>query len=100
MAIEFHRLATRDFVQARRQYARQDPQVEARFVAAVRAAVLRAEANPRLGSPTHGVYYWVGTRRFPYILYYEFTPPDLVRFFAVAHNRRRPGYWLRRTRRP
>ena len=100
MAIEIHRLAAKDFVSARREYARQDPQVEARFVAAVREAITRAEANPRLGSPAHGTYYWVRTRRFPYILYYEFIPPDLVRFFAVAHTRRRPGYWLRRTRRP
>jgi plasmid stabilization system protein ParE len=98
--VEFHRLATRDFVQARRHYARQDPSVEARFVAAVREAVLRAEANPYLGSPTHGSYYWVRTRRFPYVLYYEVIAPDLVRFYAVAHARRRPGYWLRRTRRP
>ena len=100
MAVDFHRLAARDFVQARRSYARQDLQVEARFVAAVREAIIRAEANPHLGSPTHGTYYWVRTRRFPYILYYEAIPPDLVRFFAVAHKRRRPGYWLGRTRRP
>jgi plasmid stabilization system protein ParE len=100
MAVEFHRLAVQDFVQARRAYARQDPRVEARFVAAVQGAITRAEANPHLGSPTHGSYYWVRTRRFPYFLYYEVVAPDLIRFYAVAHARRRPGYWLRRTRRP
>ena len=100
MTVAFHRLAVREFVQARRWYARQDPLVEARFVAAVRDAVSRAETNPHLGSPTHGSYYWVRARRFPYVLYYEAIPPDIVRFYAVAHARRRPAYWLRRTRRP
>jgi len=46
MAVLFHRLATREFVEARRRYARIDPQIEARFVAAVRAAVQRIDATP------------------------------------------------------
>ncbi|HKI37123.1 MAG TPA: hypothetical protein VKA46_35040 [Gemmataceae bacterium] len=35
-------------------------------------------------------------RRFQYVLYYEIIDPSRVRVFAVAHTRRRPGYWLRR----
>ncbi len=100
MPVDFHRLAVKEFVQARRWYARQDPHAEARFVAAIWAAISKAEANPYLGTLTHGNYYWVRTGRFPYVLYYEFIHPDLVRIYAVAHQRRRPGYWLRRTRRP
>jgi len=34
-------------------------------------------------------------RRFPYLLFYEIRD-DVVEFVAVAHTRRRPGYWLSR----
>jgi hypothetical protein len=33
--------------------------------------------------------------RFPYVLIYSFTP-DMLRIVAVAHARRRPGYWRAR----
>jgi toxin ParE1/3/4 len=34
-------------------------------------------------------------RRFPYLIYYEILP-DRLRVVAIAHERRRPGYWQRR----
>jgi plasmid stabilization system protein ParE len=100
MTVLFHRLAAREFVAARRRYAQFSPVTEARFVAAVRAAVERIDANPQLGSPFRGPYRWVRTRRYPYLLHYEVIRPDLVRVYAVAHARRRPGYWVRRVNRP
>ena|SRR5688572_30029485 len=100
MTVLFHRLATREFIEARRHYARIDPMVEDRFVAAVRAAVQRIDANPHLGSLLQGPYRWVRTGRYPYLLNYEVIGPNLVRVYAVAHVRRRPGYWLRRVNRP
>ncbi len=36
--------------------------------------------------------------RFPYFLIYSFFP-DLLRVVAVAHARRRPGYWRSRVSR-
>jgi len=100
MAIDFHRLATQDFVQARRWYARYGSWLENRFVHAVQAAVRKIEANPYCGTRLHGQYYWVRTHRFPYLIYYEIIDPTLAKVFAVAHKRRRPGYWTRRTNRP
>jgi hypothetical protein len=38
-------------------------------------------------------------RRFPYLLFYEIRG-DTVEFVAVAHARRRPGYWLSRLDKP
>jgi plasmid stabilization system protein ParE len=100
MTVIFHRLATREFVEARRRYARYSPLTEARFVASVRAAVERIDANPHIGSSFRGPYRWVRTRRYPYLLHYEAIGPGLVRVYALAHARRRPGYWLRRVNRP
>lgn len=100
MAVLFHRLATREFVEARRRYARIDSQIEARFVAAVRAAVQRVDAAPQLGSLIRGPYRWVRAKRYPYLLIYETVSPGLACVYAVAHVRRRPGYWIRRVNRP
>ena len=36
-------------------------------------------------------------RRFPYVVFFVERPGD-VRVLAVAHGRRRPGYWLTRER--
>ncbi len=33
-----------------------------------------------------------GVHRFPYALLY-FEQPEVVRVLAIAHERRRPGYW-------
>jgi len=96
MTVLFHRLAMREFVSGRRRYAQYSPVTEARFVAAVRTAVERIDANPQLGNPYLGPYRWVRIRRYPYLLYYEVVASDLVRVYAVAHARRRLGYWLRR----
>ncbi len=37
----------------------------------------------------------VKTRRFPYVLFYE-ELPSVVLVVAVAHGRRKPGYWSSR----
>jgi plasmid stabilization system protein ParE len=100
MAVLFHRLATREFVAARRRFARYSPFTEDRFVAAVRTAVDRIDANPYIGSQLQGPYRWVRTRRYPFVIYYEVLGPNLARVYAVAHARRRPGYWMRRVNRP
>ncbi len=100
MPVVFHRLATREYVTARRWYARRSPTAEARFVAAVQAAVRLIDANPSVGSPLRGPYRWVRVRRYPYLLHYEQAGPTTAQVYAVAHARRRPGYWLRRARRP
>jgi plasmid stabilization system protein ParE len=55
------------------------------------------------GAPRHPVwrqgrpYQKVLTHRVPYAVF--FTHDDArVRILAIAHRRRKPGYWLRRTR--
>jgi hypothetical protein len=51
-------------------------------------------------TPEHGVvfhkrYHWLRTRRFP--VFYEVTADRVATIYAVAHGRRRLGYWVRRT---
>ena len=99
MAVIFHRLATAEFVAARRWYARRSAAVEARFVAAVGAAVQLIQTTPDAGAVFRGRYRWVRARRFPYLLYYAPADESVVVVYAVAHARRRLGYWLRRVSR-
>jgi toxin ParE1/3/4 len=67
-----------------------------RFRLAVQAAVMLASTHPKLGSP------WkLGTRRvfpkdFRFSVVYRIEPEELV-VFAVAHFKRRPTYWRRRS---
>ena len=69
------------------------------FLAAVDAAVAWIEENPRIGSRTPGVHdediRRVFVRRFPYhVVYIELL--ERVQVLAVAHDRRRPAYWVGR----
>jgi hypothetical protein len=100
MPVLFHRLAARDFVTARRWYARRSAQAEVWFVAAVAATLRFVEANPLLAPAYRGNYRWQRVRRFPYVLYFEPIAAGAVYVYAVAHAGRRPGYWLRRVNRP
>ena len=69
------------------------------FLAAVDVAVARIEENPRIGSQPPGVddedVRRVFVQRFPYhVVYIEL--PDRLQVLAVAHDRRRPAYWVDR----
>lgn len=74
--------------------------VEARYVAAIDAAVRLIETTPDTGALFRTRYRWVRTRRYPYLLYYDSSEPTAVVVYAVAHAGRRLGYWLRRVNRP
>lgn len=100
MPVSFHSKATDEYVAARRYYARFGPATEARFVAAVAAAIARIDANPAGGSPSYRGCRWVRLKRYPYLLHYEQIGPTHSFVYAVAHGKRRPGYWLRRRNRP
>lgn len=54
--------------------------------------------TPDAGTFFRDVYRWKKTRGFPYLVFYELDSEGGTNVFAIAHERRRPGYWLRRTR--
>lgn len=96
MEVLFHRLAAKEYLAARRWYARRSPATAVRFRDAVDEAIARITAEPSLGTPFRDRFRWVRVRRYPFLLYYAVITGDEVMVFAVAHSRRRPGYWLRR----
>ncbi|HEY6320098.1 MAG TPA: type II toxin-antitoxin system RelE/ParE family toxin [Thermoanaerobaculia bacterium] len=71
-----------------------------RFLGAVEATLDRLAVFPAAGTPVPYVSSDLAARRipverFPYHVVYLETQ-DAIRVLAVAHNRRKPGYWLGR----
>jgi len=61
----------------------------------LRAALQRLRRNPREGAP-----YRHGTRRillhrYPYFVVFR-ELPEVIQIIAIAHGKRRPGYWKKR----
>lgn len=65
------------------------------FQTELEAALAGIKANPNLYAIASGSIRLCPLNRFPYSLYYE-ELDDRIWIAAVAHQRRRPGYWARR----
>src|SRR6266568_4112296 len=94
-AVRFHPAAAQEAESAYDWYAARNPAVAHGFVEELRHAVAAVAENPRA---------WLryGDRarryvfpRFPFSLVYVLRGDD-VDVIAVAHGRRRPGYWQSR----
>jgi toxin ParE1/3/4 len=96
MKYEFHPDAEEEFIDAAAYYERNVTGLGERFGSEVRHAIERLLEYPELGAPIDAALRRLMLPRFPYFLIYSFTP-DLLRVVAVAHTRRRPGYWRSRT---
>jgi plasmid stabilization system protein ParE len=87
--------ARRDFRESALWYRERSPQAAADFRVTVSHSVL-AIAESTLRYPG----YLYGTRRcllptFPFSIVY-IDDPDSIKIIAVAHHKRRPGYWKSR----
>jgi plasmid stabilization system protein ParE len=93
--VDFDPRAVREARAARRWYARVSAALATAFLAALDDAIAQVGAAPLAWPPhVHGTRVF-RLRRFPYHLVYVEQPAGVL-VIAVAHNRRRPGYWRRR----
>ena len=96
-SVIFDTVASREYLKARRWYAaRAGEQIAVAFADEVDRAVVRIAESPTIGTEFRTHYRWVRLKRFPYLIYYREAGIDTVVILAVAHKRRRLGYWLRR----
>jgi plasmid stabilization system protein ParE len=65
------------------------------FLAEFEHGVNAILANPKVGAIFRGTRRRYLLRRFPYSIIYQISTDEL-RVNAVAHQRRRPGYWAGR----
>ena len=66
------------------------------FIAEFERALNFLAHNPDLGAIWRGTVRRFPLRRFPYNLVYQIKPAELM-VIALAHQRRRPGYWQNRS---
>lgn len=94
--LPFHPGAAREYEKAYAWYFARNPQTAAGFAQAVSRAVHSIDESPHRW-PLYGKRYrYYMLKRYPYLIVYRVRPND-VKIIAVAHSRRKPGYWKRRS---
>jgi plasmid stabilization system protein ParE len=87
--------AIADAVEARDWYANRSPLAARGFLLELQAAVAAVtEAPERWPMHRHGCRRFVFPHKYPYSLVYRTGPP--VQIVAIAHDKRRPGFWANR----
>ena len=94
-AVEFHPLAADEVEAAERWYRERNEIASGRFQRELERAVERISERPEAGSPYLSNTRRILFRRFPFFMVYRVRGGDLE-IVAVAHARRRPGYWRTR----
>ena len=95
-SLRFHRLAAQEYRFALDWYRKRDAAVAARFRDAVDAAANRILNDPDSHFEIVNGIRSVRLRRFPYMLVFARDSGESVLILAVAHAKRRTGYWKRR----
>lgn len=98
--LRFEAEAERELDEAAQRYEEQRPGLGKRFLHEIELTTERICQFPGVGAPVKHVPADLGTRQapvkdFPYQVVYLSTA-DAIRVLAIAHYRRRPGYWLDR----
>lgn len=84
--------ARQEFLAEVAHYRAVQPELAARFVAAVEEVTCRAMAFPLSGTPGPNKTRRLSVKDFPFSIVYR-SERDGVIVFAVAHHSREPGYW-------
>ena len=92
MKVEFHPAAERELDVASATYEQLRDGLGLGLLDEVQDVCLLISEFPSIGRAVDSVHRSVPLRRFPFILFYEADELG-VRVVAVAHKRKRPGYW-------
>jgi plasmid stabilization system protein ParE len=96
-SVAFHRLAAQEFRQARSWYAQRSRRTALRFIQTLDTALQQIANDPERWPLYDDRHRWVKTKKFPYLVIYRPTGEEQVTVVALAHTRRRAGYWRRRS---
>ena len=84
--------ARHDFDESFDWYSERSTQVAVRFANAVDAALIRIATNPTRFASPDGVHRAFPVKKFPFRIVYRLVE-NRVLVVAIAHAKRRPGYW-------
>lgn len=93
--LTFNPEAELEYEDALEWYSQRDSRVADRFEAAIDHAIQAIIAHPTMYPLCDRIHRLVLARGFPYVLIYRIDD-DEARVIAVAHAKRRPGYWSNR----
>lgn len=94
--VEFHPLAEAEFIKQARYYDDRVPGLGEAFISELEAVTAMLESYPDIGAALDADLRSLTLRRFPHSVIYA-TEADRLWILAVAHQRRKPGYWRQRT---
>jgi toxin ParE1/3/4 len=95
-AVRLHPEAAQEFWSALRWYKARSARAALRFRSEFKRVAKRIAGTPEQGTLYRKTYRWMRMHRFPYLVYYKVVNPTQALILAVAHARRRAGYWLKR----
>jgi len=95
MKAAFHLAASEEFLETASYYEEQIPGLGERFIIEVERVVAVLSDQPEIGQRVGEIYRRILLVRFPFSLIYSIET-DRIWIVAVAHHRRKPGYWKER----
>jgi plasmid stabilization system protein ParE len=93
--VTFHEEAAAEVNEGAKYYEERVLGLGRLFLTAVEEAAEKVQANPEAFQLVGDEIRHKLIQRFPYSLLYVIEP-DRIRIIAVAHQKRRPGYWSHR----
>jgi len=95
--VAFHAEAAAELEAAFVWYAARSSKVAAQYLAELDRAIAIIGESPQSWERVIGPWRRYPLRRFPFLIYFRETDSG-IDIVAVAHGRRRPGYWQERDR--
>lgn len=92
LRVDYLPAARRDFDESFDWYAKRSTQAAVRFANAVDAALTAAATNPERFVTVDDLHRECPVKRFPFRIVYRIVG-NLILVVAIAHAKRRPGYW-------
>ena len=93
MNYRFRAEAEAEYLNAVRFYEEQRPGLGLVFIAEFERIMVLATRLPTTWKQIDGIRR-IDLRRFPYAVYYHPNVDSTLLVTAIAHHRRRPGYWM------
>jgi plasmid stabilization system protein ParE len=92
LAVDYHPAARRDFDESFDWYLERSPRSAVRFTEAIDNAIAIIAANPERFRNIDPVHRECPLHRFPFRIIYRVIA-NRVYVVAIAHGKRKPGYW-------
>jgi plasmid stabilization system protein ParE len=94
--VQLHPDALSETEAAIRWYRQRSPRAAEAFLAEIERALDAISEAPDRWPPTENDWRRFSLRRFPFSVVYRETPEQTIMVLAIAHGRRKPGYWRKR----